>query len=235
MAGWKKIREHIWQNEHGTPVLKHTKMTKAAGGVVFPWRHRVDFGNGIERWFGGIGADAGIVHPLLYRRDVFAQADRTSHVFICEGEADTDAASAEGLLAVTAGHAGSFGSEQALLFRGWRGRITIVRDRDLPGAYGAAKAYDALRAVRIPATRLRVARGRCKAEGSDLRDHLAAGYTPGQLLSEPIASLRRLAAEATPEVFARSGYSGINSETGFTWVSADEAGQLRGWTPGRAS
>lgn len=232
MAGWRKVREHVWPDEHGNPVLKHTKMDKGGGVFAFPWEHWIFWPEtGKGRWFDGIGADDGIVHPLLYRRDVLARANRSADILVVEGEADADAALAAGLLAVTAGHAGAFGREHAALFKGWRGRITVVRDNDLPGAYGAAKAYGALRAVGIPASALRVARGRCKGVGTDLRDHLRR-HTVEELKSEPIAHVRRLAERATPESFARAGYgSGVNPETGFVWVGADESAQLRGWKP----
>jgi hypothetical protein len=231
MTGWVKVRAHIWTDEHRTPVLRHTKYLTPDGEVRFPWEHREDFGNGIARWFSGDGKDYGIPHPLIYRRDVFEQADRRQHCLVVEGEVDVDAATEHGLLAVTAGAAGAFGREHALLFKGWGDRVSIVRDNDLPGAYGAAKAYDALRAVGIPASRLRVARGRCRGKGADLRDHLDAGYTAEDLISEPIATVRRLAARATSETFTASGYDGMNPTTGYVWVSPSDAAQLNSWKP----
>jgi hypothetical protein len=232
MSGWAKVREHVWVNELGTPVLKHTKYLLPDGSSRFPWQHTTDFGNGITRWFGGDGKDYGIPHPLIYPRDVFEQADRRQHIYVVEGEADVDAAFEHGLLAVTAGAAGAFGREHALLFKGWGGRVSIVRDNDLPGAWSAAKAYDALRAVGIPAGRLRVARGRCTGARADLRDHLEAGYTVEDLISEPIATVRRLAARATSETFAAAGYpDGVNPTTGYVWVSPSDAAQLNSWKP----
>jgi hypothetical protein len=221
-------REHIWCDEMGTPILKHVKYLTPGGQKRFPWYTRYEFAEtGIVRWFKG--KDPSVVAPLLYPMPVFAQADRVQHILIVEGEADQEAAHAAGLLAVTAGAAGAFGREHALLFKGWCGRITIVRDNDLPGAWGAVKAYDALREVGIPATRLRVARGRCKHDKADLRDHLDAGYTVEQVIGEGIGPVRALAARATAEVFASAGYGD------WVVVGADELEQLRHWKPGRAS
>lgn len=220
-------REHIWCDENGTPTLKHVKYTTPDGEKRFPWYSWLDFGNGTKpRWYKG--KDPSVVAPLLYPMPVFVQASRDEHAYVVEGEADQEAAQAAGLLAVTAGAAGAFGRDHARLFRGWRGRVTVVRDNDLPGAYGAAKAYGALRDEGIPATRLGVARGRCKGNGADLRDHLRL-YGPDQLISEPIAKVRKLAAQARTDDFALSGYGD------FVVVGADEAAQLSGWKPGRAS
>jgi hypothetical protein len=229
MAGWVKVREHIWTDEHGSPLLRHTKYLLPNGDVAFPWEHRRHWPEtGIERWLRGNGASDGIAVPLLYPLPTFAGAHRDEHIYICEGEADVDAALAQGLIAVTAGHAGAFGREQADLLEGWQGRISIVRDNDLPGAYGAAKAYDALRAVGVPASRLRVARGQVRAVGADLRDHIDAGHSLHQLVAEPIAAVRRLATRATAEEFRRAGYGD------WVVVGADESAQLSAWKP-RAS
>lgn len=225
MAGWIRIRQHVWCDEQGTPVLRHTKYVLPNGDVSFPWEHRIDFGNGIARWFKGNGTDQGITPPLLYPMPVFVGADRDAHVYVVEGEADVEAGQEHGLLAVTAGMAGAFKYEHARLFKGWGGRITIVRDHDLPGAWGAAKAYEALRSIGIPASRLRVARGRVAVVKSDLRDHLEAGYSAEDLVSEPIALIRKLAACATAESFSRAGYGD------WVVVRPDEAAQLTNWKP----
>jgi hypothetical protein len=238
MAGWIKVREHIWPDEHGEPVLRHTKYLTREGEARFPWEHRMFWPEtGLSRWFDGDGKDDGIVHPLLYRRDVFAQADRAEHAFAVEGEKDADALTSVGVLAVTAGGVGMFRREHARLFKGWRGQITIIRDRDAAGAWGAARTYDALRDVGIRASRLRVARGRCKAEGSDTHDHLAAGYSVAQFVSEPIAKVRRLADSATSADFARAGYSRKPrhaEDPGWVVVGADEVAQLPDWKPIRS-
>jgi hypothetical protein len=198
--------------------------------VAFPWETRIDFGNGIAKWFRGL--DASITPPLLYPMPMFSQADRREDMLIVEGESDQEAAQARGVLAFTAGAAGAFGIEHARLLRGWRGRVTVLRDNDLPGAWGAAKAYDLLRDVGIPASRLRVARGRCTGTGTDLRDHLDAGYTVEQLISEPIAKVRKLAAKATSESFTAAGYpDGINPRTGYVTLSPDELAGLKTWKP----
>lgn len=228
MSRWQKVREHIWPDEHGDPVLRHTKCLTPRG-VAFPWMHREDFGNGNVRWFNGDGKDQGIPHPLIYRRDLFEQASCDEHAYICEGEADVDAGLDAGLLAVTAGAAGAFGREHARLFKGWLGRVTIVRDRDLAGAAGALKAHDALISVGLPESRMRVCRGRSVGEGGDLRDHLAR-YPVERLATEHVEALRayvqRASAVTTPATNAgRTGGSGdlvrdsdgflLNPHTGF--------------------
>lgn len=232
--GWKKVRVHVWPDEHGTPILRHTKYLTKDRETRFPWMHRIYWPEtGRSRWFDGEGKDDGIVHPLLYRRDLFAQADRSEHAFICEGEKDCDSLTAAGVLAVTAGGVGVFRADHARLFKGWRNRISIIRDRDAAGAWGAVRTYDALRAVGIPATSLRVARGRCKAEGSDAHDHLER-FTVEQFVSESIAAVRQIAGRATSDDFARSGYSRkprYAGDEGWVVVGADEAALLSGWKP----
>lgn len=235
MAGWKKVRTHVWPDEHGTPVLRHTKYLTPDGETRFPWMHRMFWPEtGRSCWFVGEGKVDGIVHPLLYRRDLFEQADRSEHAFICEGEKDADSLTTAGVLAVTAGGVGMFRTEHARLFKGWRGRISILRDRDAAGVWGAARTYDALREVGIPHDRLRVAPGRCKGDGADAHDHLSAGYTVEQFVSESIASIRKLADRASSEDFVRSGYSRAPryaGDEGWVVVGADEAAQLRDWKP----
>ncbi|WP_188111449.1 toprim domain-containing protein [Nocardioides antri] len=230
-------------------MLEHTKYIPPDGKVSFPWRYRFvgEFGScWCKRKPGETWEDVGIVHPLIYPRDVFARADRRADLLVVEGEADVDEALGAGLLAITAGAAGAFGREHAALVRGWGGRVSIVRDNDLPGAWGAAKAYDALRDVGIPATRLRVARGRVKGKGTDLRDHLEAGYAADDLIAEPIAKVRRLAARATAESFNRAGYEADaegrfshraprhENDPGWHVVSAAEVAQIRGWRPNQS-
>lgn len=239
MAGWREVRSHIWRNEQGEPVLKHIKKITPDGEVIFPWKVWIDFGNGTRpRWYKGKGQNDGIVAPPLYRLDLFARADRSEHCYIGEGEKDCDALIDGGVLAVTAGGVSEFNTKHARLFRGWRGPITIVRDNDAPGAWGAARTYALLRDVGIPASRLRVARGRCEAEGSDAHDHLAAGFTVAQLIPESVAAVRKLAATATTADFQRAGYDRKprhDGDPGWVHISDDEMAQIAGWKPGRAS
>lgn len=228
MSRWTLAREHIWRDEHGNAVLRHRKFLTPDGVTPFPWSHRVRFGEtGIERWFRGNGADEGIVHPLIYPRDVFARARTNEHVYICEGEKDADALAGAGVLAVTAGGVCDFKIDHARLFKRWRGRISIIRDNDLPGAMGAVRTYDLLREVGIETRQVRIARGRCPEERADAFDHLSAGYTVEQFVSEPLGRVRALAAEANQAAFSRAGYGD------WVVVSPEEVGQLRDWKPKR--
>ncbi|WGY04010.1 toprim domain-containing protein [Nocardioides sp. QY071] len=239
MGRWREVRSHVWRDERGTPVLMHVKKITPDGEVIFPWKHWLDFGNGTRpRWYKGKGGDDGIVAPLLYPLDVFARADRSAHVYICEGEKDCDALSGVGVLAVTAGGVCEFNPKHARLFKSWRGRITIVRDNDAPGAFGAARTYGLLRDVGIPAARLRVARGRCAGEGSDAFDHLEAGWSVDDLIPESIAHVRKIADTATAEDFKRAGYDRAPryaGDPGWVVVGREDAAELTGWKPRHAS
>ena len=227
MTGWTKVREHIWRDAHGEPVLLHRKFIIPKGEVVFPWRTWVHCGDGRSRWLKGISTPT---PPLLYGLPEFAAASRKTGVWLAEGEADCDALRDHGVLAVTSGGVQSFSAAHAELFRGWRGRITLVRDRDRPGAVDAVLRYDRLRAVGIPAARLRIVRGRVKAKGADAREHLDAGYGLDQFIEERLSRIRKIAAKATTGDFDRAGYGSRD----YVVVSTEELAGLRGWKPVRA-
>lgn len=249
MGHWQRLREHIWHDENGHEVLKHTKWLTPDGTTTFPWRYRFVGDNGRRFWFkkqrGESWEDVGIVHPLIYPRDLFAQTSGAVDVLICEGEDDVDCGREAGLHTFTAGHAGAFGRDHAELFRGWRGRITIVRDRDLPGAAGAMKAYDALVAAGVAERRMRICRGRSVGEGGDLRDHLELHGTAKNLAVERVESLRKYiereaATHRGDPASARTGGSRdlvrddddflVNPHTGFIVSGPRQiAVQLAGW------
>lgn len=139
------------------------------------------------------GADA-----LIYRLPIVLALPRRV-LWLTEGEADADAAAAHGLLATCHhGGAGKFTEAQAECLAKRRGPIVLVADNDPAGARCVVVRYDRLRAVGIPADRLRVAEVAPTHPGADLRDHLEAGYGVRDLRRADLGRLREVAATATP-------------------------------------
>jgi hypothetical protein len=73
----------------------------------------------------------------------------------------------------------------------------LVADNDPAGASDVCRRYELLRAVGIPAKRLRVREVVPRHPGADLRDHLEAGYRLKDLRAADLDRLREVAASAT--------------------------------------
>lgn len=221
MGDWTYIESYTWRDEHGDEVLKHKKYRLPDGSKAMPWYSRHPQHGG---WVKGIRQSPPPHQKLLFNLPELLAAGRRAHVFITEGESDCDALTVYGAVAVSYGHAGNFTAEHALWFKGWRGRITIVRDRDLPGKLSALQCYDALRDVGLTWRQVRIVRGRAKGKGADARDHLDAGWGLDAFIAEPVAKLRLSTANVTPltirQAFKRAGYrpqGGVNPKTGYAW------------------
>jgi hypothetical protein len=128
---------------------------------------------------------------------------------------------ARGILCTTHhGGAGKFTEAMAESLAGHRGRIVLVADNDPAGAYDVCRRFDLLRAVGIPARRLRVREFALTHRGADLRDHLEAGYRLRDLRRSDLDQLREVAATVT-------GDQGEGS-----WaVTDEEVADLKNWRP----
>ena len=125
-------------------------------------------------------------------------ANPDARLVLTEGEADSDAARALGILASCHhGGAGKFSDSMAESIARHRGVIVLVADNDPAGAVDVCRRYDLLRDVGIPATRLLVREVLPRHQGADLRDHLDAGYTMRDLVQADLDRLRELAAASS--------------------------------------
>jgi hypothetical protein len=145
-------------------------------------------------------ADSVLYHAPELRREKRSGAD----LFSTEGERDADALWELGCVA-TSHHqaAGHFSEMQAASLAGWKGRIFLVADRDVPGAVDVVKRYDLLRRAGIPEKQLTIIRAR---KGKDARDHIEAGYGPEEFVELPYRLVKEVAGTAVAEDFKRHGY-----------------------------
>lgn len=155
---------------------------------------------------------------LLYRLP-WVLANRDALLLSTEGERDVDAARGIGLLATSHhGGAGKFTVAQAESLAGHRGPIWLIADNDVAGAVDVTQRYDRLRAVGIPARRLRVWRVAPSHKGADLRDHIEAGYDLGDLRRADLDQLRELADQSTGDLCEGSwGHSAQDAEDIREW------------------
>jgi hypothetical protein len=166
-------------------------------------------------------------HPLadtlLYRLPIVL-ANPDERLVLVEGERDCCVALGMGILTSSHhGGAGHFSEAQAVSLAGHRGRIVLVADNDPAGAYDVCRRYDLLRAVGIPAKRLRVREVAPTHTGADLRDHLEAGYRLRDLRRADLDRLRDVAA---------SDPTGEASEG--SWPYDSNPGQdIKNWKPQR--
>ncbi|GAB3812129.1 hypothetical protein [Kribbella italica] len=143
---------------------------------------------------------------ILYRLPQVLRERKTgADLFWTEGERDADAIASLGYVATShhqaAGHATQ---AQADWLKGWRGRIYLVADRDIPGAVCALRRYDLLRWAGIPARKLRIVRTRI---GKDARDHIEAGHSVNRFHRLDPEALREIAETARAEDFTSAGYT----------------------------
>jgi hypothetical protein len=157
---------------------------------------------------------------LIYRLPLVL-ANRDARLIGAEGERDADSALGLGALATCHhGGGGHFTEAMAESLAGHRGQIVLVADNDVIGALDVCRRFDLLRAVGIPAKRLRVCEVALTHRGADLRDHLEAGYGLDELRRADLDALREIAATAT-------GHPSEGSWGG----TAEERNQLATWRP----
>jgi hypothetical protein len=159
-----------------------------------------------------------IADSLMYRLP-WVLGNPDERLLLAEGERDADAALRLGVLASSHhGGAGKFTEAMAESLASHRGRIVLVADNDPAGAYDVCRRYDLLRAVGIPAKRLRVREVVPTHRGADLRDHLEAGYRLRDLRNADLDRLREVATTR----------AGDPSDGSWPW-DADEPGWIEQW------
>ena len=107
-----------------------------------------------------------------------AIAEKVPRVFWVEGEPCVEALETTGEVATTAGASGDWRPDMVQWFEGVT-KVIIIADNDTPGAKHAAQVAKALTAKGID---VEVTRGRVQAEGADIVDHFAAGFTLDDLI-----------------------------------------------------
>jgi hypothetical protein len=146
---------------------------------------------------------------LLYRLPaLLAATAEDGPVFWVAGEKDADAVASLGVVAVThhQGEAVGPSAAQAEHFRGWRGGVYLVADRDTTGAFDVVRRFDLLRAVGVPAKHLRIVVGAVEGKGCDAFDHVAAGGGLDDFRTVPVDRAREIAATSTAQRRSRDGY-----------------------------
>jgi hypothetical protein len=144
----------------------------------------------------------------LYRLpELLAALTTAVAIYWTEGERCCDALRALGAVATSHhGGAGKATRAQARWFKGYRGTVILVADRDAPGAADALRRYELLRAVGIPSSRLLVVRARVPGLGADAADHVAAGLGLDDFKRVRLSRLREVAATVTPADYRNAGY-----------------------------
>lgn len=216
MTGWMAWTYH---DADGTPVFQHYRVgTNAGRGKRYGYRYPATFRDGrVSEW---VWQKHPLADTLIYRLPVVL-ANPREPLWLCEGERDADEFLDRGVLASCHhGGAGKFTSDQAARLLQHRGLITLVVDRDEAGAYDVCRRFDLLRAIGIPADRLRAVVGLPGHRGADARDHFEAGYGIADFEAVPLDLLREVAASITPAMFDADGY-----------CTPEEVEQLRRWKP----
>jgi hypothetical protein len=160
------VAEYIYRDETGEPVAKKVRYVNESGRKSFAWKR--PYGDG---WADSLGSHGGITVPL-YNLDRLHQ-DRTSVVYLVEGEKDADSIAGRGYLATTTPH-GAGGSLPDLGCLAGR-FVVVIADRDRPGTDHARTVAAELRDLNPPAVvelRLPIP----EHKGADVTDHLAEGH-----------------------------------------------------------
>jgi hypothetical protein len=146
---------------------------------------------------------------LLYRLPALLDATADDGpIWWTAGEKDADAVAALGVTAVTHWQGESVGasSRQAEHFRGWRGGVYLVADRDSTGAFDVVRRFDLLRSVGVPARHIRIVVSAVEGKGADAFDHLAAGRGLADFIGVSEERAREIAATSTVLRRSRDGY-----------------------------
>jgi hypothetical protein len=195
-----------YHDDNSRAVFQHYRVEDPADprGKRYGYRVPVAFRNGVvKEWDYRKPA---IADSLIYRLPLVL-ANPDARLLLVEGERDACALLQRRILASSHhGGAGKFTEAMAKSLAGHRGRIVLVADNDAAGAYDVCRRFDLLRAVGIPAARLRVREVVPAHAGADMRDHLAAGYRLRDLRRADLGRLREVAAAATTTTFTGCGY-----------------------------
>lgn len=179
-TAWKELRKHIWFDANGRLIFEHRKVLPPEGKETWNYRHPVKGRVCLEHPDAKPNAGwcprkpevaSGAMWRLPELLDAIASGGRIA--WVC-GEKDAEALRATGefdaVTTVHQGEAAEIYSEQIEYFRDCGGEVWLFCDDDSTGwAYGLARA-EALVAVGVPGSALRL---RLPAEGfNDVYDHL---------------------------------------------------------------
>lgn len=209
-----------WYHDgEGRGVFQHYRRTDPSDPRGKRYGYRYLVGDNDWKYAKPPGADR-----LIYRLPlVLANPDAT--LYLTEGERDADALLIPKIALASCHHggAGKFTEQQADSLARHRGLIVLVADNDPAGAYDVCRRYDLLRAVGIPASRLRVREVRPSHPGADLRDHLKVGHRLRDLRRADLDRLREVADSST----------GRGSYGSWPRVTPEEIADLKNWRPTR--
>lgn len=178
-------RAYDYTNADGRLVFQHVRWRVGTDGKSFSYRYPAATGPG---WVWRKHPDADL---YLYRLpELLAGRAAGATLWWCEGEKDAEALVAAGRVATTHhGGATKATGAQAHWFAGHKSWVVVLADND-PNGTGvrcALRRVELLRAVGIPARRIRIGRA---AEGKDAADHLAAGLGVSDFVRQRRAELR---------------------------------------------
>lgn len=201
---------HVYRDVDGIEVFRRIRWRYSDGSkqvsYARPPRSRRDLNHpklGYDMLIPEKPTDAG---EYLYRLPELFSAILygTPQVYWAEGETDADAIAGTGAVVTTHhGGAGKATKQQAAWFEGFEGEVYLCVDRDIPGAYDAARRWDLLQALGLDGERLILVEAR---EGKDVRDHLEAGHPLETLPRIGIDGVRERAALHSEEVGRAIGY-----------------------------
>lgn len=143
-------------------------------------------------------------HYLWRLPEVLAAVRAGKTIHWSEGERDALELRRAGVVA-TSHHGGAckVSPEQCAWLRG-APEVVLLADRDAAGAACALRRYEGLlEYAGLKPRQVRVLRA---AKGKDAADHLAAGYGLADFVPVSLTTLRRKAAEYTPQTAASAGY-----------------------------
>ncbi|GGQ10914.1 hypothetical protein GCM10010215_39940 [Streptomyces virginiae] len=190
-SGFKAQRAYIYRNVDGSIAFIKFRGTKIE-------RSEVD-GFQLEQKLKGWKESS--IHPydkakhsgLLYGADVLSAMVETSDadtvLYLVGGEKDAETAWDLGQFATTPPNGEkSLSAEQLEILRGFKGLVTIVRDKDDPGTAFAAKAVAFLSAMGV---RWEIKEAKSDTEGADLTDHVTElGFELHELVDVSIVDLK---------------------------------------------
>lgn len=178
----KPVRDYIYMDADGEPVVKVTRFVQLDGLGVEVGKTFRQYRREGDEWVPGLD---GVTPPLYRLPEVIAAVRAGQLVLVVEGEKDADRAAALGLCATTAPMgAGKWRDEHTRTLAG--AVVVVLADDDVPGRGHAQTVTEALRPVARTLVTALPAEG-CK----DLSDMLDAGH--------PLSAIRPILPERLAE------------------------------------
>jgi 5S rRNA maturation endonuclease (ribonuclease M5) len=165
------VAQYVYQLENGDPVIRVSRFEDKS----FTQEHFE--GYGIEgRWVPGVPPD--VERPLYQLPLLVAAIDAGRTVYVVEGEKDVDSFAADGIIATCGiGGAGKWRESYTETLARAK-QVVVVPDKDDPGRSHAARILAELTQRGVDASL------RWGAAGKDYTDHVNAGFTVEDLLTE---------------------------------------------------